>query len=81
MDAEQALDDFEKALETDPSNWRTWHHLITYCNELGKFNRALRLPTELDAANSEAEIVNGVLTLTVPKAEVAKAKLVKVKAK
>jgi HSP20 family protein len=47
----------------------------------GEFSRSLKLPTELDAGKSEAEIVNGVLTLRVPKAEIAKAKLVKVKAK
>ena len=43
VDAEKALGDFEKALETDRANWRTWHHLITFCNESGKFNRALEL--------------------------------------
>ena len=47
----------------------------------GEFSRTLRLSTELDAGKSEAEIVNGVLSLRVPKAEIAKAKLVKVKAK
>jgi len=47
----------------------------------GHFSRTLRLPTELDAGKSDADIVNGVLSLRVPKAEIAKAKVVKVKAK
>lgn len=47
----------------------------------GNFSRTLRMPTELDSENSDAIVVNGVLTLTVPKAEIAKAKLIKVKAK
>ena len=46
----------------------------------GEFTRTLRMPTELDAGKSEAEVVNGVLSLRVPKAEIAKAKVIKVKA-
>ena len=47
----------------------------------GSFSRSLRLPTELAASKAEAEVINGVLTVRVPKAEEAKAKLIKVKAK
>lgn len=47
----------------------------------GKFARTMRLPTMLNAAGAEAEVVNGVLNLRVPKAEEAKAKQIKVKVK
>jgi len=47
----------------------------------GHFSRTLRMPTELDAAKADAEVINGVLSLRVPKAEIAKAKVIKVKAK
>ena len=46
----------------------------------GSFGRTLRLPTSLNAGKAEAEVVNGILHLRVPKAEAAKAKQIKVKA-
>jgi HSP20 family protein len=47
----------------------------------GKFARSMRLPSLLNAASAEAEVINGVLKLRVPKAEEAKAKQIKVKVK
>ena len=49
-------------------------------NELpqGAFQRTLRMPTEIDAEKVEAKIVEGVLTLTLPKAESARPKKIKV---
>jgi len=47
----------------------------------GKFARTLTLPTEVDGAKAEAAIVDGVLTLRLPKAETAKPKTIKVNAK
>lgn len=47
----------------------------------GSFSRKLRLPSSLDAGQAQAEVTNGVLTLRVSKAEEAKAKQIKVKAK
>ena len=47
----------------------------------GKFSRTLNFPAELDGAKAEASVENGVLTLRVPKAETAKPKMIKVKAK
>ena len=44
----------------------------------GAFNRTLRMPTEIDAEKVEAKIVDGVLTLTLPKAESARPKKIKV---
>jgi HSP20 family protein len=39
---------------------------------VGDFSRVLRLPCEVDSNKVSAELQNGVLTLTLPKAEVAK---------
>ena len=47
----------------------------------GKFVRTLRLPSELDASKAEARIENGILTLSLPKAESAKPKTIKVAVK
>ena len=47
----------------------------------GKFARTLTLPAELDGAKAEAALENGVLTLRVPKAETARARVIKIKAK
>ena len=47
----------------------------------GSFARSMRLPTLLNAAGAEAEVVNGVLKLRVPKAEEAKPKQIKVNVK
>lgn len=49
-------------------------------NELpnGPFRRTLRLPNEVDAEKVEAKIADGVLTLTLPKAESARPKKIKV---
>ena len=47
----------------------------------GKFARSMRLPAMLNASGAEAEVVNGVLKLRVPKAEEAKTKQIKVKVK
>jgi HSP20 family protein len=47
----------------------------------GKFERALSLPTHIVADKARAEFENGVLTLTLPKAEDVKPKAIKVKTK
>jgi len=47
----------------------------------GSFSRALRLPALVDANSVEAKIADGVLTLTLPKAESAKPKKIQVKVK
>ena len=44
----------------------------------GKFSRTLRMPKDLDANLAEAKVENGVLILTVPQAEYAKAKLINI---
>lgn len=45
----------------------------------GKFSRSVILPQEVDAEKAEATLKNGVLTITLPKLNRAKAKKVKVK--
>lgn len=47
----------------------------------GSFARSMRLPTLLNASGAEAEVINGVLKLRVPKAEEAKPKQIKVNVK
>jgi HSP20 family protein len=47
----------------------------------GKFSRTINLPDLLEAGKAEAEMKDGVLTLRIPKAEVAKPKTVKITVK
>lgn len=47
----------------------------------GSFHRTLRLPAAIDAENVEAEVVDGVLTLRLPKAESARPKQIKINTK
>ena len=48
--------------------------------EAGKFSRIVSLPAQIDAAKVEARCTDGVLTVTLPKAEAAKPKQIAVKA-
>ncbi len=47
----------------------------------GRFTRRLRLPQNVDFAKSEANYEDGVLTLTLPKAEQPQPKVIQVKTK
>lgn len=47
----------------------------------GAFQRSFSLPAEVKAEKAEAEMKNGVLTITVPKVEPKKAKKISIKAK
>ena len=47
----------------------------------GSFTRTLRLPVAIEADSVDAKIKNGVLTLTLPKAESAKPKRISIKSK
>lgn len=40
--------------------------------EAGRFSRAVKLPGEIDSEKIEARLQDGILTLTIPKAEAAK---------
>ena len=46
----------------------------------GSFARAVRLPSEVDAAKSAAELKNGVLKVTLPKSKTPKAQTIKIAA-
>jgi HSP20 family protein len=56
-------------------------HFIHQEHRYGSFCRSLTIPMPVVAGKAEAEFENGVLTLTLPKAEEAKPKAIKVKAK
>ncbi len=45
---------------------------------VGEFSRILRLPTEVDADHISAELRNGVLTVTLPKAQAARPRKIQV---
>ncbi len=47
--------------------------------ETGKFSRLINLPGEIDGNKVEAGLVNGILTITIPKAEAAKPRQITVK--
>ena len=48
---------------------------------VGNFHRRMRFSTKLEAANAEASLKNGILTLRVPKVEEERPKTIKVKTK
>jgi HSP20 family protein len=56
---------------------KTWHRQE---RGYGKFTRMIELPFELDQAEVEAELKNGVLTITLPKREESKPRRIEVKA-
>ena len=47
----------------------------------GTFERAIALPTEVVSDKAKAEFENGILTITLPKAEEVKPKVINIKAK
>lgn len=62
--------------ELEASAGQTWHRRE---RGAGKFMRTIELPGEIDAARVSAEYRNGVLTVTLPKAEAAKPRMIPVK--
>ena len=57
---------------------KTWHRTE---RRVGKFARAMTLPCDVQDKKVEAEYCNGVLNITLPKAEKAKSQKIPVKAK
>ena len=45
----------------------------------GSFERAIRLPTDVQTDKAKAEFENGLLTITLPKAEAVKPKTISIK--
>jgi HSP20 family protein len=60
----------------EEANGRTFHRVE---RSWGKFYRAFRLPQSVDQAKIEAKFANGVLELSLPKAEAVKPKQIEVK--
>lgn len=65
----------EKKETKEEKNKGYYHVESTY----GSFRRDVGLPTDVDSAKVEAAYKDGVLTITLPKAEVSKAVKIKVK--
>ena len=57
---------------------KAWH---IHEQRWGSFERSLVLPTEVVADKTKAEFENGVLTITLPKAEEVKPRVINIKAK
>jgi HSP20 family protein len=57
---------------------RAWHMRE---QRWGAFERSVVLPTEVTADKAKAEFENGILTITLPKAEDIKPKMITIKAK
>ena len=55
------------------------YHLREY--RYGSFERSLHLPTEVQTDKAKADFENGILTITLPKAEEVKPKIINIKAK
>jgi HSP20 family protein len=53
-----------------------WHRRE---REAGKFSRMIAMPSEIDPNKVDASLVNGILTIAVPKAEVAKPRQIAVR--
>ena len=70
-----AVDMYETDQDVEKANY------VRQERRYGAFSRSVTLPTTIVAEKAKAEFENGVLTLTLPKAEEVKPKAIKVKAK
>jgi HSP20 family protein len=66
----------ERKEEKEENNKKNWHRMERV---YGMFERSFRLPMPVKAEQVQAEFKDGVLKLTVPKAEEAKPKQIEVK--
>jgi len=57
------------------------HNVHVRERQYGRFSRTVSLPTAVKAEKADAQFEQGILTLTLPKAEDAKPKIITVKAK
>ncbi len=71
------VSEFKKSAENGKSD-REYH---VHERRYSRFSRSLVLPTTVNSDQAEAEMENGILTLTLPKAEEVKPKTITVKAK
>lgn len=61
--------------EEENKDGRTWHRRERGC---GKFLRTIELPSDIDAKKVSAEYKNGLLTISIAKAETAKPKKISI---
>ncbi len=66
----------EKKQETEEGKEGSDYHLVE--RRYGRFERSFSLPRSIDAGKVKAEFANGVLTVTLPKAETAKPRRIEV---
>ena len=66
----------EKKADVDEKSDKTWRRERMF----GSFAREIRFPTSTDGTAVKARLVNGVLTLTIPKATSAKASSIPIQA-
>ena len=64
--------------QVDEKKGQAWHMRE---QRWGTFERSIALPTEVVADSARAEFENGILTITLPKAEEVKPKIINIKAK
>ena len=64
--------------QVDEKKEQAWHMRE---QRWGTFERSIALPTEVVADKARAEFENGILTITLPKAEEVKPKIINIKAK
>lgn len=64
--------------QQDEKKERAWHIRE---QRFGTFERSIVLPTDVVADKAKAEFENGILTVTLPKAEEVKPKIINIKAK
>ena len=71
------------SMETDKKEGEGENNEKYHYREIRKasFSRSISLPTEIEADKANAEFEHGVLTLTLPKAEVVKPKQIKIAVK
>jgi len=62
----------------DEKKDKAWHIRE---HKYGQFERSVPLPTQVKADQAKAEFENGILTITLPKAEEVKPRTITVKAK
>ena len=62
--------------ETEEKNGRKYHRIE---RRKGSFSRSVRLPCDVQQDNVDAELKDGVLKITIPKAEEAKSKKIPIK--
>ncbi len=67
----------EKKQQVEEGKDGTEHHLVE--RRYGRFERRFSLPRSVDPSNVKADFANGMLNVTLPKAEAAKARRIEIK--